>query len=339
MMILFTFLFINIMRTFSQIYGIDVSKDTLDLHFLSPNDSKTQRINNTDNPIQAWIKTIEDVDNTLCVVEATGAYSQKLLHYLCQAGVPASRISPLRSHGYMQALGITSKDDKQAAYALACMGKLDLPLYKEPSPNMQERKQLLAGIQALSKQRQQLRNQLHAFDHQIIYAPAVTEALNNTLKAVEEQIRKLKEQLQQVNPEEYQHQFKLLTSIIGIGPKSAHLLLTSTGGLQHFERASQLSKFVGLVPFSHSSGSSVRKKGRMTKRGNSDLRSCLYMAARSARKHNLACKDLYERLRAKGKPHKQAMVAVMNKLVKQAHGVVLSGVPFDNEHFKKYLEK
>ncbi len=57
------------------------------------------------------------------------------------------------------------------------------------------------------------------------------------------------------------------------------------------------------------------------------------MAARSAKKYNLACKDLYDRLRQVGKPHKQAMVAVMNKLVKQAFGVVNSGVSFDNEYY------
>ena len=328
------------MITFAQIYGIDVSKDTLDLHLLCPNGDQTQCLDNFDTAIQEWIASIDSAQDTLCVLEATGAYSQKVIYYLGQAGIPLSRVSPLQSHGYMQALGVVSKNDRQAAYALAAMGQsLKLPIYRQPDESMQRRKQLLSGIQALSKQRQQLRNQLHALKHQIVFAPEVVQALNNSLKVVEQQLQSLDGQLDQVSEQEYENQYKLLISITGIGPKSAHHLLSVTGGLHHFERPAQLSKFVGLVPFSHQSGSSVRKKGRITKRGNSDLRSCLYMAARSARKHNLACKDLYERLRAKGKPHKQAMVAVMNKLVKQAHAVVNSGVAFDNQYFEKFLPK
>lgn len=124
--------------------------------------------------------------------------------------------------------------------------------------------------------------------------------------------------------------------MVGIGQKTATLLLTATGGLQNFQRPRQLSKFLGLVPSSHDSGSSIKIRGRMTKRGNSMLRASLYMAARSAKRFNLACKELYERLRAKGKPHKKAMVAIMNKLIKQVFGVVASKKDFDNDFYLNF---
>jgi hypothetical protein len=60
------------------------------------------------------------------------------------------------------------------------------------------------------------------------------------------------------------------------------------------------------------------------------------MAARSAIRFNLACKELYDRLRAKGKPYKKAMVAVMNKLIKQAFGVVQSKTEFDNNFYSNF---
>lgn len=60
------------------------------------------------------------------------------------------------------------------------------------------------------------------------------------------------------------------------------------------------------------------------------------MRARSAIRFNLACKDLCTRLRRIGKSYKQAMVAVMNKLIKQIFGVVNSNTPFDNEHYLKF---
>ncbi len=91
---------------------------------------------------------------------------------------------------------------------------------------------------------------------------------------------------------------------------------------ENFETADELSKFFGLTPNSHYSGSSIRKKGRITKMGAHYVRALLYMCSRSAIRYNHACKELYQRLRAKGKSHKVAAVAVMHKLVKQVFACV-----------------
>ena len=60
------------------------------------------------------------------------------------------------------------------------------------------------------------------------------------------------------------------------------------------------------------------------------MRAVLYMAARSARRYNLSCKALYERLRAKGKCHRVAMMAVINKLLHQVFAVVKHNTEFVN---------
>lgn len=321
------------MSNYTFVLGIDVSQATLDIATLSEQVDHFKQISNTDACIKTWIKSLP-TKNVLCVIEATGCYSNRIVHYLGVEGIAISLVNPNQSHGFTQALGIISKDDRQAAYTLALMGqRLDLLLHQPKSVQMQQRKQLLMGINALRKQRQMLKNQLHALDNQIVFAPKVVQALRQTLQTVEEQLQQLEEQLDDLSDEEHLRQFELLTSVVGIGPRTAHLLLDATGGIHHFKHARQLSKFTGLAPCSHTSGRSVRKKGRISKKGNGELRACLYMAARSAKKYNLACKDLYDRLRQVGKPHKQAMVAVMNKLVKQAFGVVNSGVSFDNEYY------
>lgn len=323
--------------TYKNVIGIDVSKDILDVFNLGNSTNEYKQYKNESPTIEKWLKTI-DKTNTLCVLEPTGSYSFVLMHYLSKFEIPFSLVNPLQSDSFAKAQGIVSKNDRQAAESLAIMGKtLDLPLYKYPANTMIKRKQLLLGLNALKKQEQMLRNQLHALSHQIVFAPQVVSALETTLATVEEQIQQLEEELIDLSDDETEEQLKLMQSVTGIGPKTAQLLLAATGGLQHFERTAQLSKFIGLIPSSHSSGSSVRKKGRITKKGNAALRSCLYMAARSAKRYNLACRDLYNRLRTKGRCHKQAMVAVMNKLVKQAFGVVRSGVSFDNQHYLKFI--
>jgi len=116
----------------------------------------------------------------------------------------------------------------------------------------------------------------------------------------------------------------------GIGPASAQALCTATNGLAGFESAKAVAKFVGIAPTQVQSGSSIRRRGHMARTGLGYVRGLLYMAARSARKYNLGCKALYERLRAKGKCHKVAMVAVMNKLVHQVFAVVKQDAKFVN---------
>lgn len=327
------------MKTFKTVIGIDISKDQLDNFELQSEEGNYKQVLNRPKPIEQWVKTL-DASRTLCVLEATGCYGSHLMYYLTKYGISYTVVNPLQSDGYAKALGIISKDDRQASRCLAMMGKnLALPLYQYPSETMQKRKQLLMGINALKKQQRMLSNQLHALDHQVIFEPQVVVALKNTLSTVEEQLQHLEQQLIELSDQdddEYRAQLSLLKSVVGIGNKIANLLLAATGGLQNFSHPRQLSKFVGLVPSSHYSGSSVRKNGKITKRGNGSLRAALYMGARSAKMHNKSCKDLYERLRQKGKPHKQAMVAVMNKLIKQAFGVVHSGDPFDNLYYLKY---
>lgn len=319
------------MKKFNRIFGIDVSKDTLD--FFNTSKSVFSQIPNTEKRILKWIKKLDPLTD-LVVFEPTGSYSDRLLHLLSDRGISIILVNPVQSNAFTKAQGIISKNDKQAAKTLALMGEcLDLPLFKKPSDTMYERKQLLMGVNALKKQRQMLKNQLHALSHQVLFAPKVEAALKETLETVEQNLQELEEELNDLSDEEQEEQLKLMTSVVGIGEKTANLLLTATGGLQNFDQARQLSKFIGVVPYSHDSGTSIKFKGSITKKGNSQLRASLYMAARSAKRFNFACKELYERLRAKGKPHKIAMVAIMNKLMKQVFGVVSSKKEFDNNHY------
>lgn len=58
--------------------------------------------------------------------------------------------------------------------------------------------------------------------------------------------------------------------------------------------------------------------------GTGRIRSLLYMCALKAKSCNAACKALFDRLRAKGKPVKVALIAVANKLLKQAFAIAKS---------------
>ena len=103
-----------------------------------------------------------------------------------------------------------------------------------------------------------------------------------------------------------------LTAISGVGVRTAALLLAQMPELGQLNRR-QAAALAGLAPFNHDSGS-IRGK-RAIFGGRPALRSGLYMAALSAARFNPILSNFYQRLRAKGKPHKLALTAVMRKLL------------------------
>ena len=123
----------------------------------------------------------------------------------------------------------------------------------------------------------------------------------------------------------------LLVSIPGIGETTAAKLLAEIMDVKLYKGARQLAAFAGLAPRLHESGSSVRKRARLSKAGAPRLRKALYFPAIAAIKYNPYVKDLSERLRQRGKCPMQVIGAAMRKLIHLAYGVLKSGRPFDPE--------
>ena len=96
----------------------------------------------------------------------------------------------------------------------------------------------------------------------------------------------------------------------------------------NFDNAKQLTRYLGLSPTYQQSGTSVNVKGHINRNGDSSLRSQLYIAAMASLRCNAECKECFNRLRSNGKPGKVAIVAVANKLVRQAFAVVTQEKPF-----------
>lgn len=102
----------------------------------------------------------------------------------------------------------------------------------------------------------------------------------------------------------------------------------ATGGFTYFDNAKQLTRYLGLSPTYQQSGTSVNFKGHINRNGDPILRSQLYVAALSSLRCNTECKACFDRLRSKGKPGKVAVVAVANKLVRQAFAAVTQDKPY-----------
>jgi len=127
--------------------------------------------------------------------------------------------------------------------------------------------------------------------------------------------------------------YEKLRTIPSIGRKSAIMLIAITNEFKNFENSKQLSSYIGISPRIYQSGTSVNGKGGICKMGMGQMRKILFMASLTASRHNLACKEMFNRLVEKGKPKKVALVAVMNKLVKQAFAV---GTKLENYNETKF---
>lgn len=317
--------------------AIDVSLATLDYHTVNQEEKEQAgRIQNSTTCIQKFLSGY-DPTKFFLVAEPTGTYSDKLFELSQELGFELRVVNPSKSSSYMKALGMLEKNDANCALALYEMGcekeRFKLPIFQAQDEIMKQRKQMQMTLNTLSKQCRMLSNQIHAMEQRLRPSDKALSALKNSLEALEEQRQILEDDLQQLSDEEIKEFKKLSTSVKGVGEKTANLLMVHTNGLKYFDNKNQLPRFVGTIHEWHRSGSSINRKSGITKTGPSLLRATLYCAANSARRFNHACKALYERLRAKGKAHKVAMIAVINKLLHQIFAVVKSKTLFDNDRY------
>lgn len=322
----------NPQKTIQRV-GIDVSHLYLDFAYQNQEKWIKGRLPNTQVSIRKWLKKFDPKDVQL-VFEPTGTYHDKLMNLAAQAGLNFAMVNSRLSFHYTHVQGHTHRNDAQAAQTLAILGdQLNLASSPLPSAEKQKRKQLHMALSALAKQRQALLNQIHTLEQLFQACKKAQDALEKVIETVDNQIKELEEELHQLSDEKTQEVAELIGSVVGIGPKSVLQILRYLGDLSQFENPKQVIKFVGVAPVSHSSGTSVRTRPRISKQGPSQLRATLFMAAMTARVHNRACKAMYERLRAKGKPHKLVMMALVGKLLKQIFAVVSTKTTFDNQKY------
>jgi len=157
----------------------------------------------------------------------------------------------------------------------------------------------------------------------------IVMSLKRQIKQIQKEIILLESYIESTIKENEPEMLTNLTSISGIGKKTALMLISSTNAFSTFENHKQLSAYFGLAPAERTSGTSIKGRSRITKKGNPLIRNHLFLCSFTAYKHNPQCKALYKRIVDKGKSKKLALIAVCNKLLKQAYAVAKSGIPYD----------
>ena len=302
--------------------GIDVSKTTFVVAYSSDKASKTKTFRNTVKGVHEFIQTISSAGHH-CVLEATGNYSSLLVYLLSQAGITVSLENPLKIRNFARVMLSVTKTDETDALLIALYGEKMQPApYRLRSDAILTLKQKRTVIRQLKKQLIATRNLKGSMEALPFFDPKCRKTIEKTIAFLEKQIKGLEEELSSLAQSEYKKQMDLLTSIKGIGITLAAALIMATGGFTYFDNAKQLTRYLGLSPTYQQSGTSVNVKGHINRNGDSSLRSQLYIAAMAYLRCNTECKECFTRLRSNGKPGKVAVIAVANKLVRQAFAVV-----------------
>tara|TARA_R100001039_G_scaffold38257_2_gene39140 strand:+ start:167 stop:1132 length:966 start_codon:yes stop_codon:yes gene_type:complete len=314
-----------------KIYGIDISKSVFDVYCEATGHIQ---LNNDEKGFKIFLKTLPKT--ALVVMEATGYYHYRFAQFLHKKGVSVSVVNPLSVKRFIQMKLTKIKTDKSDAKAIYEYGIMnDLPIYSALTDVQAECLQLFRLLDTYLKKRTQTKNKLHGEDVLGIPSKYVYKSLQRDLKHLNKEVQGIELRLLELVKQDQQHQLTLLKSIPGMGVKTALFLIVITDGFKKFETASQLCSYVGITPIIRESGSSVRGRSRISKVGNKKLRNLLFLCAFSACKHNKACRDIYERIVAKGKSKKLALIAVANKLLKQAFAIAKSGLPYDENFVSK----
>lgn len=308
--------------------GIDVSKLTFDVYlekknYVFENDSKGF------NSFSAML-----TDDIHCVMEATGPYYLKLAIYLHSRGFKVSVVNPLVIKRFSQMRMLKAKTDRADAKLITLYAEKEVPeLWEAPRPILLGIQQEQAVLESLNKQLRMLKNQMESIGAQPIQSKQALKSIRYMIAQTEKQLIVIDQSILKKVEGAFSKEVELITSIPGIGMKTAIVLLVATNAFAKFSSAKQVASYVGICPRIYQSGSSIKGKGHITKIGDSRIRTLLYMGACSAKKHNLACQQLYDRLVNNGKAKKLALIAVANKLVKQAYAVVTNKEMYNPEYY------
>lgn len=294
--------------------GIDISKDTLDIHRLS--DGKHMQFGNDAAGLKALMKWIGKAP-ARAVYEATGRYHRDLELALTAADHGLVKVNPARARRFAEAIGQGAKTDRADAEMLARMGSV-LGLEAKPArtEDMHEIKELHVSRVALVKDKTACQNRIQAARNKLVLGQ-----LRARQSQIERQITQIDAELRRrvIAQPALSRRYDILKSIPGIGAIAAMALIVEMpelGAMSGKEAAS----LAGLAPITRQSG---RWKGQSRiGGGRATVRTMLYMPALVATRFNKSLGQTYLTLRNAGKPMKVAITAIMRKLLLLANALI-----------------
>jgi transposase len=295
--------------------GIDICKDAMDI-YIHPSGDKYRLSNNKTGHRQLNAK-LKGLDVGLIVMEATGKYARAPHRALHQNGFPVAVVNPYRSRKLADVFGKLAKTDEIDASLLALFAERIRPNITIPlSDELMELRELSSGRKGMVEQQKSMANRLRTCESKVVckHLRAQIKMTKRHIKALDKEIISLIETVPDLK-----RRHDILLSIPGLGKVTAAHLLAEMPELGKV-KPGQIAALAGLAPMNWDSGE-MRGK-RMIKGGRKTVRNNLFMAGLAARRHNPDLKTFFEKMTARGKKPKVALIAVMRKLIVLANALI-----------------
>lgn len=320
------------MRTTSFVFiGIDVSKKTLDLQIDDMNTQEDIQIQNQTEAIKHLFGRLEHYypESTLLVcMENTGQYNWNLLELLLEFKQTQSYlVNPVhlkRSMGLRR--GKTDKLDARAITRFIRLHHQELTPSRIPRPIIRQIQVLLTERNRLVKVLSQLRvplKELQTFNQPPVtlassqFSKPVIESLKSQIKAIEKELNRL------IASDPQLHDLsKHVGSVTGVGPVTTWSLLVKTNEFKSLSNPRKLACYAGIAPFEHQSGTSIRRRPKVSHYADKELKKLLHLAAMRSIQIKGEFMNYYNRKLEEGKNEMLVLNAVRNKIVSRVCAVV-----------------
>jgi transposase len=335
-----------------QVVGIDVAQKKIDVCLGRMDEHASTEVyayrgfSNSEKGFMAlilWVKKHTGSEPAIrFVMEATGVYHEQLAYFLSANGFWVSIIMPNKISNFFKTRVVKTITDKSMAETIAMYGlEKTIENWTQPRKVYRDLRQLTRERNQLVEERTVVKNQLHAEQVRAYPNERTIDRVMVRLKMLNGQIKEIIDEISQINKEDKEigAATKLMTTIPGIGLLTAVTILGETDGFALITNRRQLTSYAGLDVIAKESGTSVRAKPRISKKGNKHLRKAMYLPALSAIRHLGRYKDTYVRIVSKTGIKMKAAVAIQRKMLELAYTIYITGKPYDIDYLEKQAAK
>jgi transposase len=317
--------------------GIDVSKGTLDFAFVADGSVlKAFTITNSKKNLQEFFKNEKiDFSTSLFCLEHTGIYGNILLDFLDQRQAYVwleSAIQIKRSQGLSR--GKSDKIDARRIALYAFKNHVNARLWKPQREIViqlkhlqQTRERLIQSILCLEKPVKEAKGFIKQQ-----YQISMKRACRASLRTLKKDLKNIEQLIMDLitSDENLSRLYHIVTSVEGIGKVTAVQIIITTNEFKDFTEAKKYACYAGVVPFEHSSGTSIKGKTRVSHLANKNIKRLLHMAALVVISKPGELQNYYQRKVQEGKNKMLVINAVRNKLILRVFACVQ-----DNRLFEK----
>ena len=304
--------------------GIDISKKTLDIAVLHENKIVYQdTILNNKKALKNLVNLLSEkaIDFTKSIIcaEFTGIYAMHLMDFCIDKDLNLwmENAYHIKQSGGLKR-GKNDKVDAERIASYAFRNRYDYKAFTAPRVLIKDLKVLVGQRKRLLSLKKQLTMSMGETQFRSQNEKRLQKSTStNTIRGLKKDLNLLDSKIKHLirSDEALYKQYKIVTSVDGVGAITAINMIVVTNEFKDITEAKKFACYSGVVPFQYTSGTSVNSKSKVSKMANHQMKTLLHMAALSSLRIKGEIQDFYHRKIEEGKNKMSIINAIRNKIV------------------------